>query len=59
MLTGKPKLDLINFVFPNSIESDNTKPDTLSTLSYFDPILKLYNLQEIQMLKNNFSKIKK
>ena len=59
MLTGKPKLKLIDFVFPNSIESDNTKSDTLSTLSYFDPILKLYNLQEIQMLENNFSKIKK
>ena len=56
-LTVKQKL--INLLDSKSIELDNTKPETRSTLSYLDPILEVYNYKEIQMLENNISELLK
>ena len=56
-LTGKQ--ELINLVAPKNIKSENTKPEALTTLIYLDPVLQLYNYQEIQLLENNLFGIKK
>ena len=50
MLSLSLKQKFINLVVPKNIELDNTMPETLSNLSYFDPILQVYNYKEIQML---------